>query len=136
MPKTDADHSPREAAGFFSRLFAYNIDITLLMGVYLLCSFLTSNNTILYGLCLTFTFFYFAVLESSDWQGTVGKKYSKLQVVDKNGYPLTIGLASLRSLLKFMSVFLLVIAIFIIYFRRDRRSLHDLILGTQVVRIS
>ncbi|MEQ9288903.1 MAG: RDD family protein [Cyclobacteriaceae bacterium] len=123
-----------EVVGFSGRLFAYNIDITLLMLLFIGCSFLIENNSIFYAFCLIMTTLYYAVLESSDWQGTPGKRYNGLMVVDANGRKISFPRALLRIIFKYLSVFLLFAGIFMIYLRKDRKSLHDLVSGTYVVK--
>lgn len=123
-----------KVAGLFPRLFSYNIDITILMMVFVLVSFMTQNDRLLYGICLTITTIYFTVLESTEWQGTIGKKYNKIKVVNAEGKRMSFQLAFLRTLLKFISLLLLIFAILIIYFRRDRKSIHDILLRTSVIK--
>ena len=123
-----------EPVGFSERLFAYNIDITILILLFLFFSFMIDSNTILYGICISTITLYYTFFESSKWQGTPGKTYHKLKVININGTRISIFKAFLRVLLKYISVLLLLIGIFMIYFRKDRKSLHDVILKTQVVK--
>jgi uncharacterized RDD family membrane protein YckC len=123
-----------EVSGFFPRLFSYNIDITILMVAFVLVSFTTQNDKLLYGICVCITMLYFSVFESSEWQGTIGKKYNKIKVVDAQGKRISFPLAFLRILLKFISLLLLIFAILLIYFRRDRKSIHDVLLKTSVIK--
>lgn len=123
-----------QPVGVSERLFAYNIDITILILLFMLISFIVDNNTILYSICLSVITLYYTFFESSKWQGTPGKTYHKLKVVGENGEKITILKALLRVLLKYVSILLLFLGIFMIYFRKDRKSLHDIILKTQVVK--
>ncbi|MEQ6120600.1 RDD family protein [Reichenbachiella sp. MALMAid0571] len=123
-----------EPVGFSARLFAYNIDITILMLFFLICSFVVESNTVLYAICLTVITLYFTLFESSVWQGTPGKKYHQLKVINEDGTRISVPIAFCRVLLKYVSILFLFLGIFIIYFRKDRKSLHDIILKTLVVR--
>ncbi|MFT7161775.1 MAG: putative RDD family membrane protein YckC [Bacteroidia bacterium] len=135
VSRTQVIEKQKEVIGFFPRLFSYNIDITILMVVFVVVSFTTQNDKLLYSLCIGITTLYFSVLESSEWQGTIGKKYNKIKVVDAEGKRISFLLAFLRTLLKFISLLLLIFAILIIYLRRDRKSFHDIILKTSVIKI-
>ncbi|MFY0652183.1 MAG: RDD family protein [Cyclobacteriaceae bacterium] len=134
--ETKDDEVVSKPVGFSPRLFAYNIDITLLMISFVALSFLIENNIALYYTCAAIVLLYHAIFESSDWQGTVGKKYNKLKIVDRKGDRISFVIALVRVVLKVASFFLLFIGIFLIYTRKDRRSLHDLILGTYVIQDS
>lgn len=54
-------------------------------------------------------------------------------VIDQNGKRISFITAFARVLLKFVSLMLMFSGFIMIYFRRDRRGLHDLILKTYVV---
>lgn len=103
------------------------------MVVFVLVSLTTENDKLLYGICASITTLYFAVFESSEWQGTIGKKYNKIKVIDANGERISFPLALLRIILKYISLLLLIFAILTIYIRRDRKSIHDIILKTSVI---
>ena len=133
MKNEDLD-SRYEVVGFSERLFSYNIDITILMFFFMICSLIIENNDVLYVVCLIFITLYFTIFESSEWQGTPGKRYNKLKVINDEGMKISVVRALLRVLLKYVSIMLLFLGIFMIYFRKDRKSLHDIILRTQVVK--
>lgn len=122
-----------DVSGFFPRLFSYNIDITILMLVFVLISFAIENDSVLYGICLVITTLYYAVMESSEWQGTIGKRYNKIKVVDAQGERISFPVAFVRILLKYVSLLLLIFAILTIYLREDRKSIHDILLKTSVI---
>ncbi len=131
--KTEKSDTNFENVGFPKRLFAYNIDMTILMLPCVAVSFLIESNSILFVVCVIIVCLYHAILESSEYQGTLGKKYSHIKVVDKHGLPLGFPQALLRILLKFISLLLLFSGFFIIFFRKDRKGLHDMIAKTSVV---
>lgn len=120
-------------AGFAKRLFAYNIDMTILMIPCVLMSFLIENNKVLYVVCILIVCLYHAVMESSEYQATIGKKYSKIRVVNNDKERLDFPKAFLRIILKFFSLLLLFSGFIFIIFRKDRRGLHDIIINTLVI---
>lgn len=120
--------------GFSKRLLAYNIDITVLMIPFIGISFFIEDNLNLFAVCFGIVCLYHTVLESSRWQGTLGKHYNGIIVVNRNKRKIGLWIAFVRVLLKFLSLFLLFSGFIIIYFRRDRRGLHDIILNTYVIQ--
>lgn len=131
--KTD----PISYSGFTQRLFAYNLDITAMLVVFFPLSLWLANDWLFYTSCFVIICIYHATFESSDWQGTLGKRYGKMKVVDYNsGHSISFGRALIRILAKFLSLAPCFAGFFMIYFRRDRRGLHDLIAGTCVVRVA
>lgn len=77
---------------------------------------------------------YFAGLESSPGQATIGKRALGLMVVDRYGRRLSFGRATGRHFAKIISTVGLGIGYLIIGWTADKRGLHDLIAGTLVVR--
>ena len=122
-----------QPASFSRRLLAYNLDLTIFIILAIPTSILIENNTILYGACALIVILYHALFESSPWQATPGKKQGKMKVVTVSGDRLNFLQASVRILCKFLSLVLFFAGFFMIYFRMDRRGLHDLLAGTQVI---
>ncbi|PIB34770.1 hypothetical protein BFP72_04805 [Reichenbachiella sp. 5M10] len=120
------------AASFSKRLFAYNIDITVMMLLMLPFLLWVESDRLFYGAAVAIVCLYHALMESSSWQGTLGKHYSHMVVTDSAGQPIGFGRALLRILCKFLSLGLLFGGFMMIYFREDRRGLHDLLAGTVV----
>lgn len=75
---------------------------------------------------------YFVFLESSRWQGTVGKKILKIKVGDYKGDRISIGKSSLRLLGKWLSGQILLIGYIMAFFTEKHQALHDFIAGTFV----
>lgn len=79
------------------------------------------------------TWAYFALMESSGWQGTVGKKVMGIQVTDLSGGKISVGRATARLAVKaFLSGWFL-IGYIMAFFTRRKQALHDLIAGTLVL---
>lgn len=119
--------------GFAKRLLAYNIDITVLMVPFILVSFFIESNAVLFGVCFFLVCLYHAGMESSQLQGTLGKTYNKIMVVDDDGARISFSVAFARILLKFLGLAILFGGFVPIYFRKDRKGMHDIILNTCVI---
>lgn len=77
---------------------------------------------------------YFAILESSSKQATVGKMVLGLQVTDVNGNKLDFVKALVRNLCKFISSAILMIGYIMAGFTEKKQALHDIIANTLVVK--
>jgi uncharacterized RDD family membrane protein YckC len=77
---------------------------------------------------------YYAGLESSAWQGTVGKRLLRLVVTDQYGRRIQFGRATGRFFAKIVSALALLVGYLMILFTERRQGLHDLMAGTLVVR--
>jgi uncharacterized RDD family membrane protein YckC len=77
---------------------------------------------------------YFAGLESSPWQATVGKRAMGLIVTDTAGRQISFARATGRHFAKFLSLILVGTGFFMIGLSRYKQGLHDKVAGTLVVR--
>jgi uncharacterized RDD family membrane protein YckC len=77
---------------------------------------------------------YFAVLESSPWQATLGKIATGLLVSDIEGRRLTLGRATGRTLAKFASSLTLGVGYALCGFTKRKQALHDMIARCLVLR--
>jgi uncharacterized RDD family membrane protein YckC len=76
---------------------------------------------------------YFAVLESSSWEASFGKRMLGLRVVDERGSRLSFLQASARALGKFFTAFLLLGFLWVLFDER-RQGLHDKMAHSVVVK--
>jgi uncharacterized RDD family membrane protein YckC len=76
---------------------------------------------------------YFALMESSRWQGTLGKVALGIKVTDVDGHQLSFGKATGRYFLKFVSTALFMFG-YLVSFSDKRQTWHDYIAKTLVVR--
>lgn len=141
-------------AGFWIRVAAYLIDVILLGIAISLLQALTGIN---FGvdldaalaptgvetegasttgslLSLIIGIAYFAGLESSSWQATVGKKALGMVVVDEGGNQISFGRAVGRYLAKILSAVILLIGYIMVAFTAKKQGLHDMIASTLVVK--
>lgn len=71
--------------------------------------------------------FYYAILESSKNQATLGKMACRIQVSDLHGSPITFARATLRHFSKILSFFLLFAGFICINYTAHKQGLHDVI---------
>jgi uncharacterized RDD family membrane protein YckC len=77
---------------------------------------------------------YFAILESSVWQATLGKRALGVVVTDLSGDRISFGRATGRHFAHYLSAIFL-IGFLVQPFTAKRQALHDKIAGTLVVRV-
>lgn len=77
---------------------------------------------------------YFALLESSSYQATIGKMAMSIVVTDLGGGRLTFGRATGRYFGKFLSAVICYIGFIMAGFTERKQALHDMIAGTLVTR--
>src|ERR1700735_1592554 len=83
---------------------------------------------------LVLEWLYYALLESSIWQATLGKKALGLEVTDLAGARITFGRATGRYFARYISFFTLGIGYIMAGFTKKKQALHDMIAGTLVIR--
>ena len=76
---------------------------------------------------------YFALMEASSNQGTLGKMAMGIKVTDTMGYPITFGRATGRYFGKILSGAILMIGYIMAAFTERKQALHDMMAGTLVV---
>ena len=77
---------------------------------------------------------YFAIMHSSAWGATVGKRVLGLYVVDEEGHRLSFVKATIRFFGKLLSLFTFFIGFLVALIHPKRQALHDLIAKTFVKR--
>lgn len=75
---------------------------------------------------------YYALMESSKFQGTIGKKVMGIIVTDENGNRITFGRATGRYFAKIISGMTLWVGYIIAGFTDKKQALHDIIANTLV----
>ncbi|KPH60678.1 RDD family protein [Novosphingobium aerophilum] len=86
------------------------------------------------GLGLVCSWLYFAVLESSPWQATVGKLAVGVIVTDMHGNRISFLRATGRYFGKILSGLLLAIGFIMVAFTERKQGLHDVLASTLVYR--
>jgi len=139
-------------AGFWIRFAAYLIDTIILSFVFvplgIAIGFLayfsagSTENADAFSLLSVLVriieiiagWLYFAGLESSSWQATLGKKACGLVVTDLNGQRIGFGNATGRYFGKILSGLILGIGFLMIAFTDKKQGLHDQIASTLVLK--
>ena len=77
---------------------------------------------------------YEALLTSSSWQGTIGKRVLRLKVVDEAGIRIGFGRATGRFFAKILSSMFFCIGFIMVGLTDRKRGLHDMLAGTLVMK--
>ncbi len=77
---------------------------------------------------------YFAFMESSKFQGTLGKMALGIKVTSADGGPVSFGTALIRNLGKILSQIIIYIGFLMAGFTDKKQGLHDMIANTLVVK--
>ncbi|HEV8384191.1 MAG TPA: RDD family protein [Candidatus Acidoferrales bacterium] len=133
-------------AGFWRRFAAYWIDWFIFFSIELLIAFArgipigTRQNIepqeFAKGLVVSLVigWLYGAVLESSPWQATIGKRAMDICVTDLQGRRIGFAKASGRFFGKIISAMILGIGFIMIAFTERKQGLHDQLAGCLVIR--
>ena len=87
-----------------------------------------------YIVAILASWLYYAILESSSKQATLGKRAVGIMVTDLSGKPLSFGRASGRAFAKWLNILTLHIGWLVVAFTRQKRGIHDFLAGTVVVK--
>ncbi len=77
---------------------------------------------------------YEALMTSSEWQATLGKRVMSIVVTGVNGGRITFLRATARHFAKYISAFLLFIGYIMVAFTPKKQALHDMIAETLVIK--
>jgi len=132
-------------AGFWRRLAALIVDNIVLMPVVLILYFTSPSpdifqdsgvlsSLLIYELIsILVPWLYFALMESSSYQATVGKMALGIIVTDLNGNRISFGKASGRYFGKIVSTIILGIGFLMAGTTQKKQALHDMIAGSLVI---
>ena len=130
-----------EYAGFWRRLLAYIIDGFILGAAGWVLFVIAGSVFLVFGpaevaICvLTWPlgWLYFALMESSKYQGTLGKMALGIIVTDMEGRRISFGRATGRYFAKIISAIIIYIGFLMIAFTERKQGLHDMIADCLVV---
>lgn len=141
MTQTHLKNLDQPYAGLWKRGIAFLIDFVItiipllaimkLTGLYKLNHEWTGVGINLVQ--LTLYWLYYSVLQSSAWQGTIGKRALGLTVTDTSGSKISFRQASIRFLWMIVSVLTVGIGFILIAFNPKRQALHDKLAKTLVL---
>ncbi len=138
-------------AGFWRRALAAVIDLTLLVFALFVLGLLTAPlllaspalvtrfldsdlvGPVALGVVFLLAWIYSAGFESSDGRGTIGKTTLGIAVTDLRGDRIGFWRATLRFLLKLVSLAVLGLGFFMLLFDKRHRALHDRAAKTLVI---
>lgn len=136
-----------EYAGFWKRFAAYFLDMIIVNIVSFVISFILGFivgaavgngydsdllTLFIIPIILIFEWLYFALMESSSKQATLGKQALRIIVTDLEGKRISFGRATGRFISKLFSVIIIFFGYIMIAFTKKKQGLHDMIAGTLV----
>ncbi len=124
--------APVQYAGFWPRLGARLIDSIIIVLLGFLIGIASAGIGAVFGFLIDWL--YYAVMESSYRQGTLGKIALGLKVTDLNGKQISFGRATARYFADWLNGFTGGLSYLVIAFSSKKQGLHDMIAGTLVVR--
>jgi uncharacterized RDD family membrane protein YckC len=139
--------------GFWIRVVAYIIDaivltiatipIALIFGISMMAGLdptavpddaTAGGNLLANLLSVVLGWLYYAMMESSAMQATLGKKALGMIVTDESGARISFARATGRYFAKILSALILLIGFIMVAFTERKQGLHDKLAGTLVVR--
>ncbi len=132
--------APHGYAGFWRRVFAYLVDLIVLVVIqtvlYAIELMLAAGvaQTLSFMVTFLFGWLYFALFESSSYQATPGKIALEIKVCDIHGQPISFARATGRHFGKILSGLILYIGFIMIAFTKRKQGLHDMIAECLVIK--
>jgi len=124
--------------GFWIRFIAYLVDSLIVtigfVGIMLLISAMGLELAGAEFIFLVISILYWALMQSSKRQATIGKSLCGLKVGGSNGERISVARALGREAAKIISSLTLLIGFIIAAFTRNKQALHDFVASTYVVR--
>lgn len=120
-----------EYAGFWKRFVAYVIDAIALWIVFAVLY--ETTHQVAGVIVIPVVWLYFASMESSARQATLGKMAMGLVVTDDKGNRISFGRATARYFCKYLSSIFLGAGYIMAAFTARKQALHDKMVGTLVV---
>jgi predicted Zn finger-like uncharacterized protein len=120
-------------AGFWKRFAAAIIDGFILMFAGFIIGGFIGAHALGNIAGIIMGWLYFAIMESSSKQGTLGKMILGIKVTDLYGNAISFGKATLRHFSKIISTIILLVGYLMVGFTAKKQALHDMIAGCLVV---
>ncbi|MDA1189274.1 MAG: RDD family protein [Chloroflexi bacterium] len=136
-PRTSDLHAPNpNAAGFWIRAVAFVIDIVIvLLAVGLPVGLAVEDRGGFWDYSSLLALAVYFTVGVGVWGTTIGKKILGLQVIRTDGGQVDVGFALVRFMTYFVSMVVLFAGFIMIGAREDKRSLHDLVADTDVIKV-
>jgi uncharacterized RDD family membrane protein YckC len=123
-------------SGFWKRFAAFVIDGTLLNVLFILIKLVTLNGlstSAFVFIMIVCCWLYFSLMESSQWQATLGKRALKIKVTDSHGKRIGMAKATGRHFGKILSGAIFGIGFLFILWTKRKQALHDMMIDGAVV---
>ena len=91
-------------------------------------------TVLMYAVAIVAGWLYHALMESSSWQGTVGKRVLGIRVTDLDGNRITFGRATGRYFGKIVSSMICAVGFIMVLFTERKQGLHDMMASTLVLQ--
>jgi uncharacterized RDD family membrane protein YckC len=132
-----------EFSGFWRRLFAWLLDqliVTVSIGVLIALIYVVAGINFVSQAFSLFCFIvaywlYFSIQESGPTQATLGKRLLGIRVTDLQGERISFARSSGRNFAKIINWLTLGLGFILAALTHRKQALHDLMAGTQVLRI-
>ncbi|MEK5146714.1 RDD family protein [Psychrobacillus sp. FSL K6-4615] len=122
-------------AGFWQRMGATIIDLVLWIAFsFSIALLLPIDEEFLTITGLFISWMYYALLDSSSWQGTIGKKVMGISVCDLDGERISFVRATFRYFFHIFSALILYIGFFMVIFTQKKQALHDMMTSCVIVK--
>lgn len=122
-------------AKFWQRIGATIIDLTLWIAFsFSIILLLPIDEEFLTITGFVISWMYYALLDSSSWQGTIGKKMMGILVCDSEGNRISFLRATFRYFFHIFSALILYIGFLMVIFTNKKQSLHDMMTSCIVVK--
>ena len=119
-------------AGFWKRVLASIIDwLVMVVPMLIVTAIIGEQSSNI--LSVVVGWLYYALMESSKHQGTLGKLALGIKVTDMDGQPISFGRASGRHFAKIISSIILGIGFLMVAFTEKKQGLHDIMASCLVV---
>jgi uncharacterized RDD family membrane protein YckC len=89
---------------------------------------------IVYAIAIVAGWLYHALMESSSWQGTLGKRVLGIRVTDLDGNRINFGRATGRYFGKIISAMICAVGFIMVLFTERKQGLHDMMASTLVLQ--
>lgn len=147
VPECPAAAPEVKYAGFWMRLFASLVDLSITFLIFFAVAIIlpillgprlgVPSGGVIFALGLVLwlvvTWLYWALMESSSKQGTVGKDMMGIVVTDAEGKRMSFAKATVRHFSKLISALPAMAGFVMAGFTAKKQGLHDLIIGSHVV---
>lgn len=121
-------------ASFFLRVAARIVDVIVIFIFFKFLEFILPESIGLGLMQLILFWLYFTLLESSNWKGSLGKKFVGIEIVDYEGLQITFKQANIRFISSIISVFIPPLLLTTL-FTKKKQTIHDMLGKTVVLKI-